>query len=386
MVNIKRCFHLILFLMVAVNLRSANLEAQEEKFQFFLTQRCAEKLNELREGLPQYKIIEVQVALDASCTGIRYDLNFAESKPDGTIEVESRGIKIVVDKDAIAFLNKTKLDYVSDQAKAGFKFENPNQLKLELLPEYKARMVQMRAEEKKELERDKKIAAQIDPAKELKALTGDDPDQAFRRLQVWWKVNQPDTDSMDGALLGHLEKYTIDGEQITVVFSGEKGKADGGVCLIDSEGKQIPIFQYNNYIEEPGQFRDVNGDGVPEIIAENSMGGRSLNNSNRVVTDTTSVDFIPISKNQQPLLRLLFDNRPFGEAPSWSWKTEKKNGEHSIVLHEEVDGQDVERTRFVWSKEKARFEGPMGSIKDGFIANAGDFKIEDVETFIRPRK
>ena len=60
------------------------------------------------------------------CSGLEYDLQFAE-KPneDDTLE-EIDGIKIVVDSKSILYLDGMTLDYSTDLLNGGFKFVNPN--------------------------------------------------------------------------------------------------------------------------------------------------------------------------------------------------------------------------------------------------------------------
>jgi len=62
------------------------------------------------------------------CSGFMYGLGFVS--PD---EVESNdiveefdGLKVVVDKKSVLYLDGTTIDWVDDLAQRGFKFDNPN--------------------------------------------------------------------------------------------------------------------------------------------------------------------------------------------------------------------------------------------------------------------
>ncbi|MEI6558301.1 MAG: iron-sulfur cluster assembly accessory protein [Rhodospirillaceae bacterium] len=61
------------------------------------------------------------------CSGLSYNLEYAEEiKPLEEI-VEAQGIKLLVEPSAVMFLVGTEMDYVEDAMKAGFVFRNPNE-------------------------------------------------------------------------------------------------------------------------------------------------------------------------------------------------------------------------------------------------------------------
>jgi hypothetical protein len=169
-----------------------------------------------------------------------------------------------------------------------------------------------------------------------------------------------------------------------VVFTGDPDKEKGGFYLINSDGRQTRVFHENNYLDDESQFVDVNGDGLPEIVHCAALGGKAEDNPNKVVIDATSVDIIPISSEQVPLLRLVFDVRPFRAKPSWQWRLEENStGTRDVVVEQQsLDGW-MERAKFVWSADKSRFEGPEGSKADGFIARSGDIEPEQIRQFMR---
>ncbi len=60
------------------------------------------------------------------CSGLMYDLTFDNSITDEDKELESNGIKVVVDKKSFLYLVGTTLDYSGGLNGKGFVFVNPN--------------------------------------------------------------------------------------------------------------------------------------------------------------------------------------------------------------------------------------------------------------------
>jgi len=60
------------------------------------------------------------------CSGFTYSLEFVEEVTDHDRELESRGIKLVVDPKSYLYLMGMELDYHDDLNDSGFKFNNPN--------------------------------------------------------------------------------------------------------------------------------------------------------------------------------------------------------------------------------------------------------------------
>lgn len=60
------------------------------------------------------------------CSGLAYKLEFVDIKNPDDVEFESNGIKIIVDKKSLQYLDGTELDYSKEGLQEGFKFVNPN--------------------------------------------------------------------------------------------------------------------------------------------------------------------------------------------------------------------------------------------------------------------
>jgi iron-sulfur cluster assembly protein len=60
------------------------------------------------------------------CSGLAYQLDFADEPKPGDLVFESHGVKVVVDPKSLAFIDGTEVDFTRDGLNEGFKFRNPN--------------------------------------------------------------------------------------------------------------------------------------------------------------------------------------------------------------------------------------------------------------------
>jgi iron-sulfur cluster assembly protein len=61
------------------------------------------------------------------CSGFSYKLDFINEIADDARVVETEGVKVVVDPDAIDLVQGTAIDWVEDKFGAAFSFKNPNE-------------------------------------------------------------------------------------------------------------------------------------------------------------------------------------------------------------------------------------------------------------------
>ena len=60
------------------------------------------------------------------CSGYAYVINYAEdSRPDDVV-FEDQGVKVFVDRDSLAYIDGTEVDFVKQGLNEAFKFRNPN--------------------------------------------------------------------------------------------------------------------------------------------------------------------------------------------------------------------------------------------------------------------
>lgn len=69
----------------------------------------------------------LRVAIKPSgCSGYSYVLDIADDLRDGDVAFEERGVKVLIDKEALEILDGTEVDYVSEGLNRFFRFNNPN--------------------------------------------------------------------------------------------------------------------------------------------------------------------------------------------------------------------------------------------------------------------
>ena len=62
----------------------------------------------------------------SGCSGYAYLLEFADQVFEGDIEIEERGVTLVVNKKDLVYLQGMEIDYVRKGLNEGFEFANPN--------------------------------------------------------------------------------------------------------------------------------------------------------------------------------------------------------------------------------------------------------------------
>ena len=60
------------------------------------------------------------------CSGYSYVINYAEDITDADVVFEDKGVKVVVDADALPLIDGTEVDFVKSGLNEAFSFRNPN--------------------------------------------------------------------------------------------------------------------------------------------------------------------------------------------------------------------------------------------------------------------
>ena len=63
---------------------------------------------------------------ETGCSGYSYVINYAEAIAPGDIVFEDKGVKVVVDPEALALIDGTEVDFVKSGLNEAFSFRNPN--------------------------------------------------------------------------------------------------------------------------------------------------------------------------------------------------------------------------------------------------------------------
>jgi len=60
------------------------------------------------------------------CSGYSYVINYAEAIDDSDVVFEDKGIKVVIDPEALGLIDGTEVDFVKNGLNEAFSFRNPN--------------------------------------------------------------------------------------------------------------------------------------------------------------------------------------------------------------------------------------------------------------------
>ena len=91
-----------------------------------LTEPAAERVRKFLDS--RGKGIGVRLGVRTSgCSGMAYVLEFVDELDEDNDQVfEDHGVKVIIDKKSLLYLDGTELDYAKEGLNEGFKFNNPN--------------------------------------------------------------------------------------------------------------------------------------------------------------------------------------------------------------------------------------------------------------------
>jgi iron-sulfur cluster assembly protein len=91
-----------------------------------LTERAATKVKGLMVEEPEGEAAVLRVAVQGGgCSGFEYALGFDRGAMEGDHELDSHGVRVVVDPFSAPYLQGTEIDFV-DGLQGGFAINNPN--------------------------------------------------------------------------------------------------------------------------------------------------------------------------------------------------------------------------------------------------------------------
>ena len=90
-----------------------------------LTDSAAERVRTYLETRGKGIGLRLGVTL-TGCSGYSYVINYADKVEDSDLVFEDKGIKVIVDPDALKLIDGTEVDFVKNGLNEAFSFKNPN--------------------------------------------------------------------------------------------------------------------------------------------------------------------------------------------------------------------------------------------------------------------
>jgi iron-sulfur cluster assembly protein len=92
-----------------------------------VTDNAARKIQELMADESEGEVSVLRIAIQGGgCSGFQYALGFDRGPQDGDNEVESNGVRVVIDPFSAPYLAGSEIDFVDALMGAGFAINNPN--------------------------------------------------------------------------------------------------------------------------------------------------------------------------------------------------------------------------------------------------------------------
>ena len=89
-----------------------------------ITASAAQQINRLIANNVTLQGMRLSVK-KSGCAGFAYDLSLAKTDDNNDFVYENEGAKVFVPQDAMAYVDGTRVDYVSEGVNKIFKFDNP---------------------------------------------------------------------------------------------------------------------------------------------------------------------------------------------------------------------------------------------------------------------
>ena len=92
-----------------------------------VTENAARKIQELMADESEGQVSVLRIAIEGGgCSGFQYALGFDRGPQDGDNEIESNGVRVVIDPFSAPYLTGSEIDFVDALMGAGFAINNPN--------------------------------------------------------------------------------------------------------------------------------------------------------------------------------------------------------------------------------------------------------------------
>src|SRR5919197_4053050 len=90
-----------------------------------LTEMAASRVKQLLEQEGRTDIALRVAVQPGGCSGLRYAMYLDDEVADGDVAEEQFGVRLVVDRMSMPYLNEGKIDFVDSLEQSGFTIDNP---------------------------------------------------------------------------------------------------------------------------------------------------------------------------------------------------------------------------------------------------------------------
>jgi iron-sulfur cluster assembly protein len=90
-----------------------------------LTESAAERVRDYLQARGEAVGLRIGIT-ETGCSGYSYVVNYADEVAATDVVFEDKGVKVVVDPEALALIDGTEVDFVKNGLNEAFSFKNPN--------------------------------------------------------------------------------------------------------------------------------------------------------------------------------------------------------------------------------------------------------------------
>ena len=92
-----------------------------------LSDKAAQKIKEIMANTKEPSI-GVRIGVKSGgCAGMSYVMEYAKSSNSNDEVIEDKGVKVLIDPNAVMYLLGTEMDYKKEELSSTFVFKNPNE-------------------------------------------------------------------------------------------------------------------------------------------------------------------------------------------------------------------------------------------------------------------
>ena len=96
-----------------------------EKNNISISKKAADKINNIIISEKKDLILKISV-LGGGCAGFSYKFDLVNNSEQGDIVIEEHGVKVIIDKVSIPYIQGSVIDYKNDLIGQSFEIKNPN--------------------------------------------------------------------------------------------------------------------------------------------------------------------------------------------------------------------------------------------------------------------